>query len=127
LRTVHRFIPEGEQKPNPRILLEIIGDNGIQGSPDEAAYVGDNLMKDIVMAQEAGVADVYAAFGAVAQDAEIYEQLRRVSHWSREDVERDRAIYLSGAVVPNYRLAHSWWEIFDLFDFVPHNKHPIGM
>jgi phosphoglycolate phosphatase-like HAD superfamily hydrolase len=47
-KTIHRFTPEGEVKPNPDILLEIISDLGV--SIQEAVYVGDNILKDVFMA-----------------------------------------------------------------------------
>jgi phosphoglycolate phosphatase-like HAD superfamily hydrolase len=44
-------------KPNPGILLSIIADLG--GTVGEVVYVGDNILKDVYMAQQAGVTDVH--------------------------------------------------------------------
>jgi phosphoglycolate phosphatase len=46
-------------------------------------------MKDIAMAQDAGVVDVLAAYGAVKHQEE-YELLRQVSHWPDADVQREQ-------------------------------------
>ncbi|MBX2859752.1 MAG: HAD family hydrolase, partial [Vampirovibrio sp.] len=67
--TQHKHTPPGELKPNPKILSEII--HSVGSNPDECVYVGDSLMKDIAMAQEAQVADVHAAYGS-AQHTDAY-------------------------------------------------------
>ena len=43
--TLHHYTPEGEVKPNPDILLDIVRDLGV--STDEVVYVGDNPLKDV--------------------------------------------------------------------------------
>ena len=88
-RTRHLFLPKGVTKPNPEVLLDIIRDIG--RAPGECVYVGDSLMKDIAMAQDAGVVDILAAYGA-AQERPGYDLLRRVSHWTEADVQRERGI-----------------------------------
>ncbi len=85
--TIHHFTPEGEVKPNPALLLDIISD--LRASIEEVVYVGDNILKDVYMAQQAGVVDVHAAYGA-SQHKPEYELLRKVTHWTPEMVERER-------------------------------------
>lgn len=111
-RTKHRFTPEGETKPNPHILLSIIEDLGFE--PQQVAYVGDNKLKDVWMAQEAGVLDVYAEYGA-AQDRPEYELLRKVTHWTPEMVERERHALKPGSVSPTHTLESEFREILPLF------------
>jgi beta-phosphoglucomutase-like phosphatase (HAD superfamily) len=82
-----RHTPKGEKKPNPRVLLDIVNEVGQR--PEDAIYVGDSLMKDVAMAQQAGVTDVFARFGQVSDRLE-YQQLLRVTHWTDEDVARER-------------------------------------
>lgn len=89
LHAQHRFISEGVIKPDPEVLLDIIRE--IKRSPAECVYLGDSLMKDVVMAQDAGVTDVLAEYGGV-QHREEYELLRKVSHWTDEDVKREQTI-----------------------------------
>src|SRR5208282_1580837 len=81
-RTIHRHTPQGEKKPNPHILSCILSDIGVR--PDEAVYIGDHPKKDVAMAQQAGVLDVLASYGA-AQHRAQYELLRKVTHWTREE------------------------------------------
>jgi phosphoglycolate phosphatase len=115
-RTVHHHTPPNELKPNPRLLLDILTDTGV--SREEAVYVGDSPMKDIAMAQDAGVRDVLAAYGK-AQDRQAYELLRRVTHWTDADVTRERQILERAEVKPTYVLERSFTELLDLFSFSP--------
>jgi phosphoglycolate phosphatase-like HAD superfamily hydrolase len=113
--TQHHHTPSGERKPNPDILLSIVRELG--ADPESTLYVGDSLVKDVMMAHDAGVIDAWAAYG-YSPDRREYELLRRVTHWSKEDVERE--ITLSRrAVRPTYVLERSFSELLDLFDFRP--------
>jgi phosphoglycolate phosphatase len=111
--TRHHHTPEGELKPNPAILGNIISDLGF--SREETVYVGDSKLKDIHMAQEAGVMDVYAEYGA-AQHRPEYELLRKVTHWTPEMVAREKAILANGSVIPTYVLRESFEEILPFFE-----------
>jgi phosphoglycolate phosphatase len=118
-RTVHRHTPRGELKPNPEILKAILRDIG--ASPEESIYVGDSLMKDVAMAQEAGVTDVYAKYGDRRGSAQ-YDLLREVTHWPAEEVEQEKKFQTEGELVPSYVLKHSLQELLDLFDFAPRKR-----
>lgn len=111
--TLHRYTPEGEVKPNPDILLDIVKDLGV--SIDEAVYVGDNPLKDVFMAQQAGITDVHAAYGS-SQHKPEYELLRKVTHWTPEMVERERTALKPGSVIPSYVLTENFAQILPLFE-----------
>jgi phosphoglycolate phosphatase-like HAD superfamily hydrolase len=111
-RTIHRFTPEGEVKPNPGILLDIVADLG--ASVDEVVYVGDNILKDVFMAQQAGVTDVHAAYGA-SQHKPEYELLRKVTHWTPEMVERERRALRPGGLIPTFVLDKEFRQILPIF------------
>ncbi|MFG1433023.1 HAD-IA family hydrolase [Xanthobacter sp. V2C-8] len=111
--TVHHYTPEGEVKPNPDILLDIVKDLGV--SIDEAVYVGDNPLKDVFMAQKAGITDVHAAYGS-SQHKPEYELLRKVTHWTPEMVERERTALKPGSVIPSYVLTENFAQILPLFE-----------
>lgn len=111
-RTVHRHTPHGATKPNPDVLRQIVSDIGI--SPDEAIYVGDDLAKDVLMAQQAGVRDVWAKYG-VAHRREEYEQLKRVTHWPQTAVARQSALKAED-VKPTYAI-NGFGNLADLFSF----------
>ena len=112
--TRHEYTPRGELKPQPHLLLDIISAAG--GTPDESIYVGDSLLKDVAMAQDAGVRDVFAAYGQT-QHKEQYELLRRVTHWTDRDVEREKQLLQRPPVVPTYVLKESFEELVPLFDY----------
>jgi phosphoglycolate phosphatase len=100
------------RKPDPQILLRIARDFNV--GPSETVYVGDGLMKDMLMAQDAGVTDVHATYGDT-RDSPAYALLRSVSHWSDGEIERERAITRRD-VRPSYSIA-SFGEILNLFTF----------
>lgn len=111
--TVHHYTPEGEVKPNPDILLDIVKDLGF--SIDEVVYVGDNPLKDVFMAQQAGITDAHAAYGS-SQHKPEYELLRKVTHWTPEMVERERTALKPGSVVPSHVLTENFAQILPLFE-----------
>jgi phosphoglycolate phosphatase len=112
-RTIHLHTPKGEKKPSPRVLLDIIRDVG--GVPQEAVYIGDSLFKDIVMAKRARVTDVWAKYG-VAQDRPAYQLLRKVTHWSPDEVQQENSVTEKDAG-PSYVLGKSIGELLGLFQF----------
>ncbi len=116
--TIHSHTPAGELKPNPHILQAILSDQGRTSS--ESVYIGDSLMKDIAMAQQAGVDDVHASYG-VAQHREQYELLKRVTHWTAADVTREQQITNGATVTPNRILSSNFGELLQLFDWGSQN------
>lgn len=112
-RTVHRHIVQGRVKPDPSVLLDII--RGVGASPSETVYVGDSLMKDVAMATGANVTSVWAKYG-IAQHREEYELLRKVTHWTAADVEKERNLGRED-VKPDFTLTTNFTEILTLFEF----------
>lgn len=90
---VHRFTPAGKLKPSPDVLKEILKDIGVESK--NAVYIGDKLNKDISMAQSAGVIDVWAKYGE-AKDRKEYELLRKVTHWTQEEVKKEKETNIKG-------------------------------
>ena len=117
--TVHRHTPAGELKPNPDILNKIITEVG--APKDLTIYVGDSEMKDVAMAQSAGVTDVWAKYG-VNNTSPEYALLREVSHWPQTDIEREDhyiARRAKGGSPSRYALESGFSELLARFDFVP--------
>jgi FMN phosphatase YigB (HAD superfamily) len=117
--TIQRFTPKGELKPNPDILESILRD--LQIPREEAIYIGDSRMKDIVMANMVGVTSVWAKYG-VAQSRPEYQLLRDVTHWTDEDVAREREIEKGTGIPsvhlePKFTLESSLGQVLELFDF----------
>jgi phosphoglycolate phosphatase len=82
------FIPREDGKPNPTGLRTIIAmcDAGAANT----VYVGDNLWKDVVMAQTLGAAAVWARYGT-DRVAEHTALLESVGHWTPQAVVRERS------------------------------------
>jgi phosphoglycolate phosphatase len=114
-KTIHRHIPKREVKPNPEILIDILSD--LRYEIHEALYVGDSLMKDVAMAQAAGVLDAHAKYGEAQHVAE-YDLLRRVSHWPDAVVEKEKELMTQPDIVPTITLQRGFGEILQYFDRV---------
>lgn len=114
-RTIHRHTPKDSEKPCPEVLLKILDDIGAK--PDEAIYIGDKLVKDVAMAQAAGVTDIHAAYGE-AHNREEYELLRSVTHWTTDAVQKEKET-TPEQIKPSYELSKSIAELHDHFEFVP--------
>ncbi|HBG78753.1 MAG TPA: hypothetical protein DDW84_07940 [Phycisphaerales bacterium] len=110
---IHRFTPVGKLKPSPEILKEIVRDIGV--ASEQVIYIGDKLHKDISMAKDAGVIDVWAKYGE-AKDRKEYELLRKVTHWSQEDVQKEKDTTIAD-VTPTYTLEKSFSEILEHLEF----------
>jgi phosphoglycolate phosphatase len=111
--TAHHYTPEGEVKPNPDILIDIVRVLGV--NTGQVVYVGDSLLKDVFMAQQAGVMDVHAAYGS-SQHKPEYELLRKVTHWTPEMVERERNALKPGTIIPSHILDENFAQILPLFE-----------
>jgi phosphoglycolate phosphatase-like HAD superfamily hydrolase len=109
--TQHKHTPKGVLKPSPEVLLDIIREVG--ADREGTIYVGDNLVKDVGMAQAAGIIDVFAAYGA-AQEREEYELLRRVTHWTQAAVKAEQG----ATITPSYTLK-SFKDLPKIFEFTP--------
>jgi phosphoglycolate phosphatase len=102
-------LSDHQRKPNPEVLLEICHREGFL--PSETAYVGDSMARDILMARTAGVFAIWAKYGA-SHRKETYQRLVRVTHWTEEDVAREReSSEKARGVKPDYVLENDFSEI----------------
>jgi phosphoglycolate phosphatase len=111
--TKHRHTPLGELKPNPDILQQIVRSYGLDGS--DVVYVGDSRHKDIAMAQDAGIECAWAKYGE-AQESPAYELLKKVTHWTDDDVARETEVRRR-PVTANIILDKGLEQIFEYFSF----------
>jgi FMN phosphatase YigB (HAD superfamily) len=95
-------LPRQERKPNPRLLADICRKEGADIS--STYYVGDSLVRDVAMAKQAGVTAIWARYGT-RYDPEYWQYLVKVTHWTDEDVKREKELKLRyGGVVPDYTI-----------------------
>lgn len=111
--TVRRELPLGAAKPDSTVLKQICTDFGV--APEETVYVGDSPMKDVAMAQAVGAIDVLAEYG-ISVHRDGYDLLRRVSHWTKADIERERQLAASQDVIPRYVLRQQFSELLDIVE-----------
>lgn len=111
--TRQQHTPAGSLKPDPEVLLDII--QHLKKAPADCVYIGDSLHKDVLMARDAGVADIYAEYGR-AQHTDAYTLLKEVTHWSDADVERERRV-TARDVNPGVTLKKNFGEILEHVKF----------
>jgi len=108
--TKQLFTPKGSKKPDTVVLNAIISDLGLAKS--DCVYVGDNLAKDVAMAADCGVEDVWAKYGQAHKRPE-YKLLQDVTHWTPEEVDHEQKIKARST----HTLVKSFSEILDHFSF----------
>lgn len=113
VHTEHYTTPPGVEKPSSSLLKKIISDQ--MTNVDECVYVGDKLYKDVLMAQEANVLDVHAAYGSNHNSKE-YVLLKKVTHWSDEAVTTENNIS-DEDIRATIKLEKSYTELFEYINF----------
>ena len=109
-----RELSHHQMKPDPTVLLEICTAEGV--SHEQAAYVGDSVARDILMAKRAGVFAIWAAYGTT-HDAAMYEALVRISHWTSEEIAREHELRREAkSVQPDYVARKSFAEVATALD-----------
>ncbi len=109
-----RYVEERERKPNPDLLAHICRDAGVELA--QALYVGDSRTRDIGMAVTAGVRSAWARYGTT-YEKHRWQQLVRITHWSDEDVERERLARERYASVEADVNLDSFAELLQHFEF----------
>ena len=84
-----KLLSKDELKPNPKLLLDICNRENVR--IEDAVYVGDSIVKDISMANDAGITSVWAEYGK--QHNPLYwSTLVSITHWTKADVEREESL-----------------------------------
>jgi len=105
------YVPVSERKPNPLLLKDICAREGIPA--ENAIYMGDSLVRDVSMANEAGVFSVWARYGTSFQPSD-WQTLVSITHWTPEDVERDNQLRRDHLGVKPNAIADRFEEILDV-------------
>ena len=105
-----------QRKPSPEVLQEICSKEGV--AAEKSVYVGDSIARDMMMAKSVGVEAVWAKYGTNSASAD-YSALVRVTHWTNEDVRREKELKeKSASIEPDFVLEKSFLEILDRFSVV---------
>ena len=114
-KTECRVLNGDFKKPDPKILLQILSNSGLQ--PEEAIYVGDSKSKDIKMAIDANIDFLWFEFGSshLSAKQKEYELLRKVTHWSDAEVEAEKNLALDGKKlnIPDSKIIQRYSDILD--------------
>jgi FMN phosphatase YigB (HAD superfamily) len=98
-----RYLPEEHKKPDPSVLADICATAGQE--PGSVLYLGDSLVRDVSMARAAGVHSAWARYGNNYDPAD-WQRLVRITHWTREDVNREQELREKyGNIRPEVELA----------------------
>lgn len=111
--TTIKTLPKDTRKPDAKILETILSD--FNATKERSIYIGDKLDRDVYMAQEAGMTNIHASYGHII-DGEKYKLLVDVTHWSEEDVIRERDFKNSTLDIkkPDYTISN-FTDLKDLF------------
>ena len=105
-------LPDNQRKPNAKILREICSREDVRIC--DAAYVGDSVARDILMAKQAGMYAIWAKYGTVHTLGE-YERLVRITHWTARDVKREMQLQEKAKdIEADATLKESFAEIVDV-------------
>jgi FMN phosphatase YigB (HAD superfamily) len=80
-------LPREERKPNPALIADICRHEGIEIA--SSYYLGDSMVRDVAMANKAGVTSIWARYGS-AYDPSYWAYLVKITHWTDEDVRREK-------------------------------------
>jgi phosphoglycolate phosphatase len=120
IKTKIRSLPNSTRKPDAEILNQIVDD--FDADKSKAIYIGDKLDRDIYMAQQAGITSVYAKYGHVIENS-AYDLLRKVTHWSADDVKREIEFKNQKLdIKPADYTLDDFNSLLTFFDFKPFNN-----
>jgi FMN phosphatase YigB (HAD superfamily) len=115
-----RELSHHQMKPDPAVLLEICDAEGFH--PEQSAYVGDSIARDMLMAKRAGLFAIWAAYGA-AHDPEKYDALVRISHWTSDEVTRELELRREAKCIqPDYIARTSFAEVVPALESELHHE-----
>lgn len=103
-------LPLKYEKPNPAGLRQLLEEEGI--SPREAILVGDNPKKDIQIAQEVGLIDIWARYGTVITP----ETRARLNHYSAASIQKRNVVTEGENNLKPTHTIDSFPEILNIID-----------
>ncbi|MFN3912983.1 HAD family hydrolase [Hyphomonas sp.] len=92
------------RKPDPLVLRRIVHTQGLD--PLKALYVGDSLIRDVGMANDAGLTSVWAKYGT-KHDPKNMNFLLRITHWTDDEIRQTMAFEAATLPRPRYVLEDS--------------------
>lgn len=114
--------PTNEFKPNPKLLLDIVDQIGVD--KEDCVYIGDSEIKDIDMASDAGITSIFAKYGVghFEERPDDYNLLRDVTHWTDQEVTREKELKEQGIRHKADFSINNFSEILEIIDFQRRKK-----
>jgi FMN phosphatase YigB (HAD superfamily) len=114
LAAITTELPANETKPDPAVLMDIAQNEKTKLS--SIVYVGDSISKDVLMAKKAGCFAIWAKYG-VRRDPAMYNRLVRISHWTEEDIARERNFaHEASTITPDFTCENSISELLGVLE-----------
>jgi FMN phosphatase YigB (HAD superfamily) len=110
-QTEHLPFASQLRKPDPSTLDHVL--RRFPVSRDRIVYVGDSLARDMLLARQAGLKDVWARYGR-AKDMAQYERLVEISYWTAEDVAAERRLGELAATTPPANIIDIFSELLPI-------------
>lgn len=107
------FNEQKHYKPNSQNIEKILSDINVEKR--NCYYVGDSLIKDIKMAQNAQIIDIYAKYGENYKTKKEYELLKKVTFWT-DSLVKAEAQSNEQDIRPTYILENSFKEILNIIN-----------
>ena len=118
--TTHNAVdPTIGSKPNPALLHNILRDLGV--TPEQCLYIGDNLGRDIVMANTVGVFSAWAKYGDMKTNP-FLPTLKELSHVSSAVVQEEHKRTQALGTRPDVFLDGGLIDILDHVSFSPYHR-----
>lgn len=105
------FDKQQHYKPYKKNLEKILYDLDLNAT--NCYYIGDSLIKDIKMAQDAHITDIYAKYGENYKTRPEYDLLKRVTFWNKSLVKAEEQSD-EQKIKPTFILKNSFCEILDI-------------
>lgn len=81
---------DDQRKPDPGFLLMFMQEHKF--APQRTYLVGDSIEKDVLVAQRAGIHDIWAKYGSLLVNSKNIETIRRISTYSPKEIEDNRIL-----------------------------------
>ena len=113
-------LPLSDVKPNVRIIRDICTTEQVK--VHDVMYLGDSFARDMLMAKQAGAFAVWAEYGTKVHPS-MYEKLVRISHWTAEDVKREKMIREQAAAIkPDFVCKEGFGEVLPAIELFQQNQ-----
>jgi phosphoglycolate phosphatase len=107
-------------KPDPTPLINLILEFNLD--KNRTFYVGDSLEKDILLAQEVGVIDIWAKYGKESYQQKNLDTIIKITPWNKEDVKK--SISISKEINPSFTI-NEFSELINIMGAEKYHQLPL--